>query len=37
MQKQPSIGVLKKKVLCFFLKKKQKIKNLKMGRVAEKH
>ena len=32
MQKQPSIGVLKKGIMDFFLKKKeQKIKNLKNG------
>ena len=42
MQKQPSIGFLKKRYygfFSFFLKKikNQKTKNLKMGRVIEKH
>ena len=31
MQKQPSTGVLKKGIMDFFFKKKQKIKNLKNG------
>ena len=41
MQKQPSIGFLKKRDYGFFLflkkRKNQKTKNLKMDRVIEKH